>query len=242
MADGAHIAINIRRKTFGDSEKPLFSNLRLEAEPSQIVGLIGPSGVGKSTLLRLISGIDTEFEGSIEIDTLSPASAPIPGYVFQDPRLLPWLSAAANIRIVGQEVSVEDATRLLSEVGLAGSENALPHELSGGMQRRVALARALALSPKVLLLDEPFVSLDRKLARELHKVFLAVVNAYSPTVFLVSHDFEDVAQLADKIVVLSDQPARILVEYDLPGIAGKRQANELAEISEALSEAEEQNE
>mgnify|MGYP001106199228 CR=1 FL=1 len=242
MADGAHIAINIRRKTFGNSEKPLFSDLQLEAEPSQIVGLIGPSGVGKSTLLRLISGIDTEFEGSIEIDTLSPSSAPIPGYVFQDPRLLPWLSAEANIRIVGQNVSAADATRLLKEVGLAGSEAALPHELSGGMQRRVALARALALSPKVLLLDEPFVSLDRKLARDLHKVFLAVINSYSPTVFLVSHDFEDVAQLADKIVFLSGQPARILAEYDLPGIAGQRQASELAEISEALSEAEERSE
>lgn len=237
MANGAHIKINIEQKSFSPETTSLFADLKLQIEPSEIVALVGPSGIGKSTLLRLVAGIDTDFEGHIQIDGKSPQEAPIPGFVFQDPRLLPWLTSEANIRVLSNQVSAQDAERLLKEVGLEGNDQALPHQLSGGMQRRVALARALALSPTVLLLDEPFVSLDRKLARELHQVFLSVIKSYAPTVLLISHDIEDAAQLADRIVLLSGRPAQVALDYKVPGIAGQRDPMDIVQITDKITES-----
>ncbi len=239
MASGARVEIDIASKRFSNMAEPVLEGLKLTVEPSTTLALIGPSGAGKSTLLRLIAGIDRDFDGQVMVNGKAAHVAETPGFVFQDPRLLPWLTAEDNIRAVRADITRDAAVELLHEVGLKGFESALPHQLSGGMQRRVALARALALSPRVLLLDEPFVSLDRKLARELHKVFLKVIKSYRPTVILVSHDIEDVAQLADRIVLLSGQPAQVKSELVVPGKAGDRDVAAIAGISDALSDAEE---
>jgi ABC-type nitrate/sulfonate/bicarbonate transport system ATPase subunit len=216
MASGVPVRIDISDKSFGDT--PLFRDLTLEIAAGEVLALIGPSGVGKSTLLRMIAGIDTDFEGRVEVDGKSPERAPVPGFVFQDPRLLPWETATGNLRVVNPEMSVEEAHGLLGEMGLAGSEDALPGQLSGGMQRRVALARALSVAPGLLILDEPFVSIDRKLVRELSALLVQVIERYGHTVILVTHDPEDAARLADRVVLIEGRPATVTEDrrIDIP--------------------------
>lgn len=231
MATGASLEIDIREKRFAVLTDPLFRGLKLSVAPSATVALVGPSGVGKSSLLRLIAGVDNDYDGTIMVDGTAAARAATPGFVFQDPRLLPWLSASANVRAVRADITNAEASDLLSEVGLSGFENALPHELSGGMQRRVALARSLAIRPKLLLLDEPFVSLDRKLAHELHRVFARLIDTYRPTVVMVSHDADDAARLANRVIVLEGKPAQVSHDVSLDGVPGARDEAEIGRIA-----------
>lgn len=212
MAHGVAVSIDIRAKRFDGATGLLFEGLRLDVAEGEVLALVGPSGVGKSSLLRMIAGLDSEFDGRITVFGEPATEAGPPGFVFQDPRLLPWLGAADNIRAVSPATSMEEAVSLLGEMGLAGYETALPGSLSGGMQRRVALARALAVQPRLLLLDEPFVSIDRKLVRELHDVIGRIAEQRRPTMILVSHDPEDAARLADRIIQLQGRPARIIAE------------------------------
>lgn len=212
MAHGVAVSIDIRAKRFDGATGLLFAGLRLDVAEGEVLALVGPSGVGKSSLLRMIAGLDSEFDGRITVFGEPATEAGPPGFVFQDPRLLPWLGAADNIRAVSPATSMEEAVSLLGEMGLAGYETALPGSLSGGMQRRVALARALAVQPRLLLLDEPFVSIDRKLVRELHDVIGRIAEQRRPTMILVSHDPEDAARLADRIIQLQGRPARIIAE------------------------------
>jgi NitT/TauT family transport system ATP-binding protein/sulfonate transport system ATP-binding protein len=212
MARAAALNIAIDGKAFADDHPSVFSGFRLEVAPSSVVALVGPSGVGKSTLLRLIAGIDSNFAGSITIGGVSAAEAPPPGFVFQDARILPWLTALDNVRIAREGMSVETARAALQQVGLAAFERSYPHQLSGGMQRRVALARAFSVNPELLLLDEPFVSLDRTLVLEIEQVLLDLIALSQPTVILVTHLVEDAAKLADRAIVLSGRPAGIVAD------------------------------
>lgn len=215
---GPRLDIAIEGKRFSLLPEPLLERFDLVVAPSSVVALVGPSGVGKSTLLRMAGGIDPLFSGTVLVDGVPAAAAPPAGFVFQDARLLPWLSARDNIRAVRPETSLAEATEMLRRVGLAGFEHHYPHELSGGMQRRVALARAFSVNPRLLLLDEPFVSLDRTLVREMEEVLFALIEANRPTVLLVTHLPEDAAMLADRAIVLSGRPARIAADYrfDIP--------------------------
>jgi ABC-type nitrate/sulfonate/bicarbonate transport system ATPase subunit len=235
MATGADLTIDIREKHFGG--RPLFADLRLHIAPGETVALVGPSGVGKSTLLRLIAGIDRDFTGSIHIDGLPAAQAPAPGFVFQEPRLLPWLTAVANIRAVSPATTPAAAAALLARMGLSDVATALPRELSGGMQRRVALARALAVNSRLLLLDEPFVSLDRKLARDLTDVLSGIIADRNPTLILVSHDPEDAASLADRILRIAGRPARVVLDQPIPQPRADRSPADIRRIAAALQEA-----
>jgi NitT/TauT family transport system ATP-binding protein/sulfonate transport system ATP-binding protein len=230
MATGAALRLVIREKRFSGRGAPLFEGLELEVPPSQHLALFGPSGVGKSTLLRLIAGIDTDYDGNVEIDGRAPGAAAVPGFVFQDPRLLPWATAVDNLRIVAPDCDRAEAVRLLGEMGLGGHEDAYPHELSGGMQRRVALARALAVTPRLLILDEPFVSLDRRLARELQGVVARIMAAYRPTTLFVTHDPEDAARLADRILRLEGTPARIVEDLVPPVSPAERTPADIADL------------
>jgi NitT/TauT family transport system ATP-binding protein/sulfonate transport system ATP-binding protein len=234
MAPGAELEIDIAAKRFG-AGPPLLAGFRLRVAAGSCVCLLGPSGIGKTTLLRMIAGIDRGFEGRILIDGLGPAEAPVPGFVFQDPRLLPWATATGNLLAVHPGVSREAARERLASVGLATFEEALPRELSGGMQRRVALARALLARPRLLLLDEPFVSLDRPLVRELQALVLAIAAAERPTILIVSHDPEDAARLADRAILLAGRPARIAEDQSLAPPPVARSEPEVAALARSLS-------
>ncbi|SHI65412.1 ABC transporter ATP-binding protein [Wenxinia saemankumensis] len=213
---------------------PLFHDLTLDVVPGTVVALTGPSGVGKSTLLRIVAGIEPA-EGVVQVGGRPAGRAPAPGMVFQDPRLLPWLGARANLMAVAPGLDAEGAEALLAEVGLAGQGEARPGALSGGMQRRVALARAMAARPGLLLLDEPFVSLDADLATGMRALLLRLIARDRPTVLLVTHDGIDAATLADRIVRLEGRPARIVGDLvpDVPPAA--RGAADIAGIARRIA-------
>lgn len=236
MAQGPGLTLRIDRLALGPGA-PLFSGFRLQVPPGQVLALIGPSGVGKSTLLRILSGAERRWQGEVLVGGEPPALGPMPGFVFQDARLLPWLTAEGNLRAVAPELAAARIADLLRQVGLAGREQAWPHALSGGMQRRLALARALSVNPDLLLLDEPFVSLDRRLVRNLQSLFLKVFAEGAPTVVLVSHDPEDAARMADRAIVLAGRPARIVADVTLPGRPGKRGSDDIARLAADLAEA-----
>lgn len=229
MATGPALSIDIAEKRFDAAAPALFEALNLAIAPSSTVALIGPSGIGKSTLLRMVAGIDRRFAGAILVDGVTASDAPTPGFVFQDPRLLPWLTAAENIRATSPDCSAEDAVVALARVGLADVGTYYPHQLSGGMQRRVALARALAVNARLLLLDEPFVSLDRLLVAEMQQVFERLVAETRPTVVFVSHLADDAARLADRAILLDHRPARVVADIALAVPRAERDEAVLAE-------------
>lgn len=233
---GPELRIEIEGKRF-DFLPPLLSDFALTIAPSSVVALVGPSGVGKSTLLRMIGGIDTVFKGRVTVDGVPAALAPPAGVVFQDPRLLPWLTALDNVRVVRRETTREAAATMLQRVGLTGYEGAFPHQLSGGMQRRVAIARAFSVNSRLLLLDEPFVSLDRSLVKEIEALLHGLLDASNPTTVFVTHLPEDAAMLADRAVVLSGRPARIAADFRFETRRGARSRTELEHIANQIAAA-----
>ncbi len=191
----------------------------------EVGALVGPSGCGKTTLLRLIAGLDEEFVGSIA----RPLRGKL-GVVFQEPRLLPWRSVIDNIRIVAPRTSEADLAALLAAFHLSEHRDHYPGELSGGLARRVALARAFAVEPDLLLLDEPFVSLDGALATRLREELVAMVERRPVTTLLVTHDLDEAISLADRLILLSPRPARVVAEIAIPEKRGARAPARIAEI------------
>lgn len=228
------LSIAIGEKRFGPDGPALFDDFRLEVAAGSVVALLGPSGVGKSSLVRMVAGIDAGFSGTILIDGVPAAAAPRPGLVFQDARLLPWLSAVDNVRASDARMGRATALAALERVGLGDRGEAFPHQLSGGMQRRVALARALAVNAELLLLDEPFVSLDRLLADEMQQLVAGLIAEEKPTVLLVTHLAEDAARLADRVIVLGGRPARIVADVPLPVPREKRDRTVVADYVQFL--------
>ena len=212
----SRVTIQIANKSYKTPPTIAIKNLELTVEASEFVAILGPSGAGKSTLLNLISRLDEDFSGSItfspDIDLITGKTAL--GFVFQEPRLMPWLTATENVSLVldNSSESQRRAKDLLYDVELKGFEDAYPNQLSGGMQRRVAMARAFAIEPAVLLLDEPFASLDAPGAQRLRKLLLKLCERLNPTVILVTHDLNEAIALADRLVFLSKRPARVMYE------------------------------
>ena len=215
-------AIEVRglRKTFpGENGHRLtvLDNLSLSIRGGEFVCVVGPSGCGKSTILHTIAGIATEDAGKILIDGQDHLLART-GYVFQEPRLLNWRTATENIAFAARAAGLDardTRTRVqkyLEMVGLADFANAYPLTLSGGMQQRVAIARALVIRPQVLLMDEPFSSLDELTARRMRSELLRLWEEERHTVVFVTHNALEAVYLADRIYVLSARPARILRE------------------------------
>lgn len=175
---------------------------------------MGPSGCGKSTLLRIVAHLDNHYTGEIEI----PKDARL-GFMFQEPRLLPWRTVRENIELVAAPgFSAEDLDRLAHAVGIADMMPRYPQELSLGLARRVALARAFSTRPDLLLLDEPFVSLDEKTADRLRRLLLDVWSERPTTALLVTHNAREAIQLADQLVLLASRPTHVLAveTIDIP--------------------------
>jgi NitT/TauT family transport system ATP-binding protein len=203
---------------------PVLDAIDLAVGPGEFVALLGPSGCGKSTLLRLIAGLERPhsgriFMGGVEIEAPGPSRI----LVFQDPTLYPWRTVRQNVAL-GLEARgllrtqggrVDDVLR---QVGLEGFDRAYPHQLSGGMAQRAALARALVNEPSVLLMDEPLANLDSLTRIAMQTELMALWQRERFTAFLVTHDVEEALYLAERVLVLSERPARVLTEIavDLP--------------------------
>jgi ABC-type nitrate/sulfonate/bicarbonate transport system ATPase subunit len=206
--------------------------LELRLAAGQFGVLLGPSGCGKTTTLRIAAGLDPDFSGHCR----APGSGRL-GIVFQEPRLLPWRTVEQNIRLVLPPDQVDaELSDLLDTLGLSSHLARYPGELSLGLARRVAIARAFAVRPDFLLLDEPFVSLDEATAARLREELVALTDRGHVTTLLVTHDVEEAIQLADRLFFLSDRPAQIVLERCLPPPRGARSADVIAAIREELRE------
>jgi sulfonate transport system ATP-binding protein len=195
----------------------------LPVERGEFVSLVGPSGCGKSTLLRLIAGLDHPDNGLIQIGDRAVYGPGLDrGIVFQDHRLFPWLSVENNIRLSLRRSPWSEAQKdnvvqdLIALIGLSGFERAYPHQLSGGMSQRAAIARALAPHPDILLLDEPFGALDSLTRTRLQNEFLRIWEHEGITMLMVTHDVEEAVFLSDRIVVIEPRPGRIRRVLDVP--------------------------
>ena len=190
----------------------------LALEDNDFICLLGPSGCGKSTLLRIVAGLDSPSTGRVMLDG-APVTTPGPdrGMVFQSYTLFPWLTVRQNI-LFGSRSTAQKAKELVARVGLRGFENHYPKTLSGGMQQRTALARALANDPKILLLDEPFGALDNQTRALMQELLLGIWEADRKTVLFVTHDIDEAIFMANRVAVMSARPGRIKseVKIDLP--------------------------
>jgi len=225
---GSHpAAISIRgvSKSFDLKGRPVaaLDSISIDVADGEFVALLGPSGCGKSTLLRLMAALEEPSSGIIEIENRPAAELARShrlGVAFQDHALLPWLSISDNValpfRLAGLAVDRARVNELLSLVGLSEFAEARPKQLSGGMRQRASIARALALKPEVLLLDEPFGALDAVTRRHLNGELQRIWQQNSITTVLVTHSVDEALYLADRIVVLSGRPGRILRVVDVP--------------------------
>jgi NitT/TauT family transport system ATP-binding protein len=204
---------------------PAIRDLVLEVQPQSMTVLMGPSGCGKTTLLRIVAGLDDRFTGMVHV----PDNARI-GVMFQEPRLLPWRTVRQNIQIVAEDMSNAELERLAAAVGIADMLPRFPRELSLGLARRVALARAFAPRPDLLLLDEPFVSLDERTADRLRHLLLEVWSARPTTAILVTHNPREAILLADQLVLLAPRPTHVVAVVPIPIPQSERDAAVVEEI------------
>lgn len=217
------LEITALRKWFGDLEA--LQNIDVAVEQGEFISVVGPSGCGKTTFLRIVAGLELATSGTILLDgkpLLGPGGNR--GFVFQNDSLLPWRTVLSNA-LIGPEVAGQIGTRerqrtldLLKLVGLGGFENYYPRQLSGGMRQRVNLARALAIDPEVLLMDEPFASLDAQTREIMQTELLRIWEQGRKTVVFVTHQIDEAVFLSDRVLVFARRPGRLqeTVEIELP--------------------------
>src|SRR6478736_295527 len=211
--------LDVSDLTLGYGGEPVLAGVSLAVERGQFVSLVGPSGSGKSSLLRAVIGLQQPLAGSVDPE-VKPSEI---GILFQDDALLPWRTARDNValglsfRNVPRKSALVQADYWLDRVGLAGFEHRYPRHLSGGQRKRVALAQVLALTPKLLLMDEPFASLDAIVRARVVQDVATLVEEESISVLLVTHDLEEAISLSDRVYLLSQGPgARVTQVYDVP--------------------------
>ncbi len=215
MAEVSRLEVDIAEKRFPTptgARRTVLRDIAFEMHARELVVVLGPSGCGKTTLLNIVAGLDPDFSGSVRLGG-KPSSAARIGYVFQSPRLLPWRTVSENIALAlpsGADSSV--VPRLLEEVGLSEFSDAYPARLSLGMARRVSLVRAFAVEPELLLMDEPFVSIDEPTAQRLRQQLLALWRSRPTAVLFVTHNMREAAELADRILILSSSPGHLIAE------------------------------
>ncbi|MCU1446724.1 MAG: putative transport protein superfamily,ATP bind [Cryobacterium sp.] len=218
----------------------------LEVREGEFVAIIGPSGCGKSTVLRLAAGLDRPTNGTVEIFGAAPhelATQHRLGVAFQEHALLPWASVRSNIalpyKVAGRKVDDARVDGLIELVGLKGFEKARPKQLSGGMRQRVSIARALALSPDLLLLDEPFGALDAVTRRRMNAELARIWGEEKITTILVTHDVDEALILADRVVVMTGRPGRVRtiknVDFPRPRDAATTRSPEFHELVDELT-------
>jgi NitT/TauT family transport system ATP-binding protein len=207
--------------TFDTSDGPVFalSDVNLAVADGEFVSLIGPSGCGKTTLLRIIADLERPTSGTIRVNGVTPEAARLGrqyGYVFQAPALYPWRTVERNVRLPLEVMGfaaaeqMERARRNLALVNLTGFEKRFPWQLSGGMQQRASIARALSFDPKLLLMDEPFGALDEIVRDNLNTQLLKLWHETGKTVVFVTHSIPEAAFLSTRIIVMSPRPGRII--------------------------------
>ena len=211
MSSPTMLNVAIDRKSYG--AHVVVRDLRFTLHAREIVALVGPSGCGKTTLLRMIGGLDHAFDG--RIGWAGPASPRI-GTVFQEPRLLPWRSVRGNLWLVVSPERRPAVDALLHALDLWAHRDEFPTRLSLGMARRVAIARAFVIEPDLLLLDEPFVSLDPAMAERSREVLLRAWRARPAAVLLVTHDLVEAVSVADRILLLSAKPMQLIADVPVP--------------------------
>jgi NitT/TauT family transport system ATP-binding protein len=245
-AAGGALDIDLRRvsKAFGPVEA--LRDISADVRAGEFLSIIGPSGCGKTTLLKIIAGLIPATAGEVVIDgAVVRGPGPDRSLVFQDFALLPWATAQRNVEfglrlrgVVAAERR-ETALRYIAKVGLAGFEGAYPHQLSGGMQQRIGLARALAVNPRILLMDEPFASIDEQTRRLFQDDLLRLWAEERKTIVFVTHSMEEAIYLSDRVMVLSPRPGRVhqLFKVELPrprDQKGVRESGEFAAMVEGL--------
>jgi len=250
---GAHVQVGQLSKIFVTSGEPLpaLDTVTMEMAPGEFVAIAGPSGCGKSTLLRILAGLDAASAGSVTVDGVG-VSGPSDrhGVVFQKPALFPWLNVLDNVtfgpRMRGTATAEagRQARHYLKAVGLEGFEHYPIYNLSGGMQHRVALARALISRPALLLMDEPFGALDAQTRGSMQELLMSIWQTDRSTVLFITHDVDEALTLADRILVMTARPGRIKVEVpvdlprprDLGVVTGERFGAFKREIVSAIKE------
>lgn len=225
---GAEALITVSDVSIGYSGKVAVEKIDLSVQPGEFVSIIGPSGCGKSTLLHLLSGLNEPLRGRVAVrgrdSTGSLGSALKVGYVFQDHRLLPWRTVAQNLDIAMKNADVPQdewagrRSRYLSLLHVADHESSFPLRLSGGQRQRVSIARAMAVSPDVVLMDEPFSGLDEVTARTIRRELDGSRTSEDPATIFVTHSIREALYLSDRVIMLSRGPAHVLKEVvvDIP--------------------------
>ena len=232
IADAPAIEIRGLSLVFATADAPVIalSNVDLSIRRGEFVSFIGPSGCGKTTLMRVIADLEQQTEGEITVNGVSPREARLArayGYVFQAPALYPWRSVQANVTLpleimkMPRAERTKRAARYLEMVGLTGFERKFPWQLSGGMQQRVSIARALSFEPQLLLMDEPFGALDEITRDHLNEHLIRLWEATRKTVVFVTHSIAEAVFLSTRIVVMSPRPGRIIDVID-NNLSGKR--------------------
>ena len=217
--------VQIRAKTYPSrtpgKDHTAIVGIDFSVPEGQFTCIVGPSGCGKTTLLNIVSGLEQDVDGAVTLNDKPINEAHI-GYMFQTPRLMPWLTVLENVQLVeeggGNKEKGNDvlAHRLLKEMNLGDVIDAFPNRLSGGMMRRVALARAFVVKPRLLLMDEPFISLDEPVAMRLQELLLTIWNERPTTVLFITHNLNEALFLADRILFMSPGPGRIVHDYTVP--------------------------
>jgi NitT/TauT family transport system ATP-binding protein len=245
------IVLKALSKVFQKDDRTVraLEGFELQVSDGEFVCLLGPSGCGKTTVLRIIAGLEGKSGGKVLVHGREVTSAgPDRGMVFQEFALFPWRTVRKNIEFgleikgIPSEKRAEVSDRLVDLVGLKGFENAHPEELSGGMKQRVGIARALANEPEVLLMDEPFGSLDAQTRNLMQKELLRIWAATSKTVLFVTHSVDEAVYLADRIVVMTARPGKVreIIDVGLPRPRDRTSAEFIAVRGKVLSELDEE--
>jgi len=212
--------IAIKDKCYTNNSAVVLKDIQFSVKPGEFIAIIGPSGSGKTTLLNMLSGLEDATAQKLLYNskTLNGTKEYPLGYVFQQPRLMPWLTVNENLQLVLPSKQSKKIETLLAQVGLADKGHFYPRQLSGGMQRRVAIARAFVVNPELILLDEPFNSLDAPTAAKLRLLLVSLCKSCGSTVIFVTHDLSEAIYLADRIIFISNPPSSIIhqVTVDLP--------------------------